>query len=59
MPEGVGYKGQSGASNGAKNIDPFNSKSTESGSVNDDERYNPWGKGSKKNPTSSSETTGP
>jgi len=50
---------RSGASNGAKKIDPFNSKSTESGRVNDDERYNPWGKGSKMNPTKSSQTTGP
>ena len=50
---------KSGASKGAKTIDPFNSKSTESGKVNDDERHNPWGKGSKKNPTNSSETTGP
>ena len=58
MPEGVGYKGKSGASNGAKTIN-INSGNTESGSVNADERYNPWGKGSKKNPTNSSETTGP
>tara|TARA_R100000278_G_C5454770_1_gene158697 strand:+ start:799 stop:1023 length:225 start_codon:yes stop_codon:yes gene_type:complete len=49
---------KSGASKRAQTIDPFNSKSTESGKVND-ERYNPWGKGSKKNPTNSSQTTGP
>ena len=48
---------RSGASNGAKTID-INSGDTESGAVNE-ERYNPWGKGSKKNPTSSSQTTGP
>ena len=58
MPKGVGYKGKSGASKGVKTID-INSGNTESGSVNDDERYNPWGKGSKKNPTNSSYTTGP
>ena len=57
MPEGVGYKGQSGASNGAKTIDPFNSKSTESGKVNDDERYNPYGKNSNWNPSKASETS--
>ena len=49
---------RSGASNGAKTIN-INSGNTESGSVNADERYNPWGKGSKKTPTNSSETTGP
>lgn len=58
MPEGVGYKGKSGASKGAKTID-INSGDTESGSVNAEERYNPWGKGSKKNPTNASQTTGP
>ena len=58
MPKGVGYKGKSGASKGAKTIN-INSGNTESGSVNADERYNPWGKGSKKNPTNASETTGP
>ncbi len=58
MPKGVGYKGKSGASKGAKTIN-INSGNTESGSVNADERYNPWGKGSKKNPTNSSYTTGP
>ena len=49
---------KSGASKGAKTIN-INSGNTESGSVNADERYNPWGKGSKKNPTNASETTGP
>ncbi len=58
MPKGVGYKGKSGASKGAKTVN-INSGNTESGSVNADERYNPWGKGSKKNPTNSSYTTGP
>ena len=58
MPKGVGYKGKSGASKGAMAID-INSGNTESGSVNADERYNPWGEGSKKNPTNSSYTTGP
>ena len=58
MPKGVGYKGKSGASKGAKTVN-INSGNTESGSVNADERYNPWGKGSKKNPTKSSQTTGP
>ena len=58
MPKGVGYKGKSGASKGAKTIN-INSGDTESGSVNAEERYNPWGKGSKKNPTNSSQTTGP
>jgi len=58
MPKGVGYKGKSGASTGAKTIN-INSGDTESGSVNAEERYNPWGKGSKKNPTNSSYTTGP
>ena len=48
---------RNGASNGAKTIN-INSGNTESGSVNE-ERYNPWGKGSKKNPTNSSQTTGP
>ena len=48
---------RSGASKGAKTIN-INSGNTESGSVNE-ERYNPWGKGSKKNPTNSSQTTGP
>ena len=48
---------RSGASNGAKTIN-INSGNTESGSVNE-ERYNPWGKGSKKNPTNASQTTGP
>ena len=48
---------RSGASNGAKTIN-INSGNTESGSVNE-ERYNPWCKGSKKNPTNSSQTTGP
>ena len=58
MPKGVGYKGKSGASKGAKTID-INSGDTESGSVNEETRYNPWGKGSKMNPTKSSQTTGP
>ena len=49
---------RNGASKGAKNI-PFGSGDTEGGSANDETRYNPWGKGSKKNPTNSSETTGP
>ena len=49
---------RSGASNGAKDI-PFGSGNTEDGSANDETRYNPWGKGSKKNPTNSSQTTGP
>ena len=48
---------RSGASNGAKTID-INSGNTESGSVNE-ERHNPWGKGSKKHPTNASQTTGP
>ena len=52
-----GHYSKSGASNGAKTID-INSGDTESGSVNE-ERHNPWGKGSKKHPTSSSQTTGP
>ena len=48
---------RSSASKGAKTIN-INSGNTESGSVNE-ERYNPWGKGSKKNPTNASQTTGP
>ena len=52
-----GHYSKSGASNGAKTID-INSGNTESGSVNE-ERHNPWGKGSKKNPTNASQTTGP
>jgi len=58
MPEGVGYKGKSGASKGATDI-PFGSGNTEDGSANDETRYNPWGKGSRKNPSNSSYTTGP
>ena len=62
MPEGVGYKSQSGASNGAKSID-INSGDTESGSINA-EPYNPFtpdGKTRKgdRTPTSSSLNTGP
>ena len=38
-----------------QDIDPFNEQNTEDAAG----RYNPWGKGSKKNPTNSSETTGP
>ena len=57
-PQSAGRKHRNGASNGAKPIN-INSGNTESGSVNADERYNPWGKGSKKNPTTSSQTTGP
>jgi len=40
-----------------KNIDPFNEQNTEDAAGGG--KYNPWGKGSKKNPTNSSETTGP
>ena len=53
-----GHYSKSGASKGAKTID-INSGDTEGGSVNEETRYNPWGKGSKKNPTNSSQTTGP
>ena len=49
---------RSGASKDARTI-PFGSGNTEDGSVNDETRHNPWGKGSKKNPTNSSLTTGP
>ena len=48
---------KSGASKGAKTIN-INSGVTGSDSVNE-ERYNRWGKGSKKNPTNASQTTGP
>ena len=57
-PKAPQQKFRSGASKGAKNI-PFGSGDTENGSANADERYNPWGKGSKKNPTNASQTTGP
>ena len=49
---------RNGASKGALSI-PFGSGDTEGGSANDETRYNPWGKGSKKNPTNASQTTGP
>ena len=45
-----GHYSKSGASKGAKTIDPFNSKSTESGKVNDDERHNPFTKDGKTRP---------
>ena len=54
-----GHYSKSGASKGAKTIDPFNSKSTESGKVNDDEkkvRHNPW-EGKNWDPTRASETS--
>jgi len=43
--------------NNNQNIDPFNEQNTEDAAGGG--RYNPWGKGSKKNPTNSSQTTGP
>ena len=39
-----------------QDIDPFNEQNTEDAAGG---RYNPWGKGSKMNPTKSSQTTGP
>ena len=58
LPKAQQQKPRNGASKGALSI-PFGSGDTEGGSANDETRYNPWGKGSKKNPTNSSETTGP
>ena len=36
MPKGVGYKSQSGASNGAKDTNIFHPETTESGRVNEE-----------------------
>ena len=55
MPEGVGYKGKNGASNGARSIN-INSGDTESGSVNQ-ENVLP-GTGSKYNPDGTKRTLG-